>query len=625
MKENTAKVLRALFWVYVAWTFFHIAYVVNHEPFAFDAWNVAVDTQAKPPSLSRFFSFWHQQYTSSNPRIGQPLAYLAYKYWGVAEIGTALAYFALVLGTFVLGTGRWPDRRNGRDLATLAIAIGFLWFAAPNFPSYMFCRAYATNYVWAAAIQLWFVVVLVKHDATVEKPATLLPLYALFGVAAGMCNEHTGPTLLLFAIGYTLWLRRKHGRLVMPLVVASAGAFIGYALLFFAPGQGKRYDSLAERYTVSQQILTRGFRGNIDIFQDLLEGAGPLLLILAIVLVIGLLAEQRTDAELVEVRRRQRRSILVVAFALAVAILVTATIFASPKLGPRFYMHAMILLLAGVLACITSFLHRPKTFAPFVVFAVLASTYASARTIPMFTRLSRDSDRRLAELASTSPGEIYTAKAWEQVPESWWFLGDDVRDQKKQELVARYFALDRVLFRGADVWSTLGVTDVKLTMHYEFDQDVCIDKIDELDLKPYVGKNIDALHHAFQDAIAQIKRATPAHLKWVDLVASFLGTKPPMPPGPLYVARWREGVLEGYTAGMKRLGRSRDRQIILTPGLQSQPWDIYIVHIGDPPKLIGSTTSGQPLKYQPWASGQYWVLACKPDHCFVVFTVAHTI
>src|SRR5678815_4252600 len=108
MNPNTARILRALFLVYVAITFFNIAYVVNHEPFAFDAWNVAVYTQAKPATFSRFLEFWHQQYTTSNPRIGQPMAYLAYKYVGVAEVITPIAFFSIVLTAFIFGNGRWP-------------------------------------------------------------------------------------------------------------------------------------------------------------------------------------------------------------------------------------------------------------------------------------------------------------------------------------------------------------------------------------------------------------------------------------------------------------------------------------------------------------------------------------
>ena len=228
MKPNTARILRALFYAYVAATFLHIAYVVYHEPFAFDAWNVAHDTGAKPASIGRFFSFWHQQYTTSNPRIGQPMAYLAYKIVGVAEIGTPLAFLAIVLAAFVLGTGRWPSRKNDRDLATLAIGIGFLWFISTNFAAYMFCRAYATNYVWAIAAQLWFLVPFRLHASEHLKPATRSKLvgYALLGVVAGMGNEHVGPTLLLFAIGYCAWTWRKHRRELL-LLVGTAGLLVG--------------------------------------------------------------------------------------------------------------------------------------------------------------------------------------------------------------------------------------------------------------------------------------------------------------------------------------------------------------------------------------------------------------
>ena len=158
MKPDAARILRALFFVYVAFTFLHISYVVYHEPFVFDAWNVAFDTKAQPASIGRFFEFWHQQYTTSNPRIGQPMAYLAYKVVGIAELGTPIAFFAVIVGGFVFGTGRWPRLRDNRDLAALAIGIGCMWFVAPNFPAYLFSRAYATNYVWLAAIQLWFLI-----------------------------------------------------------------------------------------------------------------------------------------------------------------------------------------------------------------------------------------------------------------------------------------------------------------------------------------------------------------------------------------------------------------------------------------------------------------------------------
>src|SRR5262249_10245561 len=155
------------------------------------------------------------------------------------------------------------------------------------------------------------------------------------------------------------------------------------------------------------------------------------------------IAERRSAADMTEVRNSQRRALVILLLGLLSACLITITVFASPKLGPRFYMHAMFLVLAGLLGVMSAFLHRTRSFAPFVVLAVVTSIYAGARTIPMFTRLAHDSDQRLAELAATPAGADYTSTAWEQIQEQWWFLGDDLRDQKKQELIAKYFGLHR--------------------------------------------------------------------------------------------------------------------------------------------------------------------------------------
>ena len=55
MQPAWNRFLRALFVGYVAATAVHIGFVMAHEPFSFDAWNIAVDTGAKPFSLGRFF------------------------------------------------------------------------------------------------------------------------------------------------------------------------------------------------------------------------------------------------------------------------------------------------------------------------------------------------------------------------------------------------------------------------------------------------------------------------------------------------------------------------------------------------------------------------------------------
>ncbi|MEO8548728.1 MAG: DUF6056 family protein [Kofleriaceae bacterium] len=619
MSPGTVRALRLAFWVYVAVTIVHIAYVVNHEPFSFDAWNVARDTGAKPFSFGNFFAFWKQQYTTSNPRIGQPLTYFAYKVVGVAEVGTPLAFFAILVGGFALGTGRFPSRTNGRDLATLAIGIGVMWFVSPNMPAYMFCRAYATNYIWAIAIQLWFLVPIRLGLKTASVPRLIG--YFLIGVVAGMCNEHTGPTLIAVTVGWAFWRWRKD-REVRPLVlVLLAGAIVGYAIIFFAPGQSQRYEGIAEHFSAVQQILVRGIAGNTEIYLGLLEAAAPVLVVALLAMAIGMVNDDRDDAALV--RTHQQRALGFLAVTFLAASLITITVFASPKLGPRFYLHATMLLLAALLGVIHAFVYRPRAFAPFLAMAVLSSGYAIARTVPSYHRTALDSQRRLSELAATRPGGVYTASAWDQVGEGWWTLGDDLRDQLKQEFVAQYFGLDRVLFRGGDQWKPLGLSDVKLTMHYDIDPAVCLDQLDQLEIKPWMGRDVKAIQHAFLDAITNIRRVSGSTVKSIDLTASFLGDTPPLPRKKLYVARWANGELEGYVSKIARSGRTAARQLVLPKNLVGD-WDMYVMAVGDPPKLVGKSTD-KTLSYEPWTSGTYWVLACKPDYCFVTSSTVHVV
>jgi hypothetical protein len=623
MKQSTARLLRALFWVYVVGTFAQIAYVVNRETYAFDAWNVSIDTGAKPASIGNFLAFWHQQYTTSNPRIGQPMTYLAYKIAGVGELGTATAAFAIIIAAFALGVGRLPSRKRGRDLAVIAIGIGMFWIAGPNLPAYMFCRAYATNYIWAIAIQLWFLVPIRLYGLRDERISTWkLALYGVLGVIAGMCNEHTGPTLIVFLLGFALWSWRSRARTAAIVWVAPASALVGFALIFFAPGQSQRYEGLAEHYSAVQQVLVRGVSGNLDILLDYLHAAAPILAVTFALLIAGFILDPTDDTER---RLAQRRAFGYLALALVAGVLITATVFASPKLGPRFYFHAVMLLLGGLLAIAAAFVQRTRALAPFVVLAVVVSVVAGLRTIPLYSRMKRASDERLAVLASTAPGTVGMLDGWEQITENWWTLGDDARDQKKQEMIAQYFGLQRVIFRGNDRWKTLGVTDVKLTMQYETDPAVCLDEIENLDLKPFTGRDIAAIHHSFLDEITQIQRDGHTSVKQVDLVATFLGPPPPLPPSKrLYVARYHDGTLEGYTAGIRRAKRAHAREVVLSPELKQADMDLYVMRVGDQPLKIGTTHSAT-LTYEPTASGTYWITACRAEACFVVFATNHVI
>ncbi len=421
------RLLRALFLAYVIATVAHIAVVVAHEPFAFDAWNVAVDTDAQPATVGRFLDYWQYQYAHSNPRLGQPLTYLAYKLELFAVIATPLAYVALTLAIVVVGIGRLP--RQPRELGLWAFVVGACWFALPDIGRVLFNRAYSANYVYAAAIQMWLVAWLRLANRASGDWMSI----AAYGALAGMCNEHTGPALVLLTLVYAWWERRAGRSAKLPLAGA-AGAFGGVLAILLAPGQSERYSGLVERVGLVDQVFQRGIAGGLSLVRDYLTYAAPLLALIAVVLVTATFVDEAA----------RRRAAWIVGIALATGVLVAGTILASPKLGSRFFIAPLALLLAGAVALLDATRVR---LAPFVVVAVLASGYAAARTVPLYLRVSEQSDERMTALEETMPGEVYVATPWEQIDESWWFIGDDFRNQSKRELVAKYFGLTRVELR----------------------------------------------------------------------------------------------------------------------------------------------------------------------------------
>ena len=636
---SLSRILRVLFVAYVAATALHIGWIMAHEPFSFDAWNIAVDTQAQPFSVGRFFRYWAFEYTHSNPRLGQPLTYLAYKLEYFAVIATPVAVMGLSLAVLVLGTGRWPRWRRGRDLALYAIAIGFLWFSLPQVGKTVLSRAYGANYLYTAVVQLWFLVPLramlarastagawprtaaAPNGAAVPSTAQCVA-YLFAGFLAGTCNEHTGPTLCLFMVGYGVLLRRRgdapEARARSRFVLAgAAGAVLGFAAIFFAPGQTERYDGLAQHTSLFGRLLQRGIVGNLEIYRELLLAAAPLLGLLVIAAVIGLSDEVDPVA-----RAARRRAFHLVSLAMIAATLITATVFVSPKLGPRFFLMSMSLLLAGFIGVADVLLTTPRRLAGFVALAVAASVYAGARTIGLFSRVSRQGHERIAALERSTPGTFFTAESFEQVEDSWWFLGDDFRDILKRELVTKYFDLSGVILRAYDPTAPLGVSDVRLVPHYDLVPASCLDEHGGLELDAYRGLDVSSIQKAMIGGVAQLReRLGVTHLDKLDLTVEFAGERPTMPRPTLLVGRWRPTGFEGYAGQIVRKSRSTTRDVVLPKKLVGTDFEIYIYQVSGEAKRLGTARDAK-LQYVPWKSGAYWALACRPEECFV-FVATH--
>jgi hypothetical protein len=596
-------ILSALFVAYALATAVHVGWVLAHEPFSFDAWNVALDTNAQPFSIGNLFGYWWQQYTESNPRLGQPLTYLGYKLELVAEIVLPLSLLALTLAVTTLGLGRLPWR-HPRGLVMWAIAIGFAWFALPQLGRNLFSRAYGLNYVFGAAVQLWFLVPLrlsVARDASAPR----LVAYAALGLAAGLCNEHTGPAIVALLVMLAWWHHRRSER---PRLVwaGAAGYLVGFGAILFAPGQGSRYDGLAQKMSLVDRVLRRGIEDNLAIVGDYLRFAAPLLALIVIVAALS------ADSE------RRRAALRMAGIAVALGTFVAMTMFASPKLGTRFHYVGLALLLAAFVALVDATVSRARWLAPLVALALVASTYAAVRTIPLFARVSQQGAERMAELAATPPGGTYVADAWAQVEESWWFIGDDFRDYRKRELVARYFGLARVFFRGHHPGSPLGVTGIRLIPRYwttgasspaDYEAFELVDK----------SYDVKVMHDSARSSIALLQRQLAGQtLERFDLEIVFAGERPALPREQLVLSRWHAGRFEAYVGRFVRRGKKSTRELALSAELAKQPLDIYVVLIGDRFEHVGRADAGKRLTFQPWGKGIYWALACDDKTCWVI-------
>lgn len=571
MSPAWSRVLRVLAVLYVTAAAIHVGWVMAHEPFAFDAWNVAMDTKARPFTIGRFFDYWSYEYTHSNPRIGQALTYLCYKLEYFAVIATPIAYLAIAFGTFVLGTGRRP--RSGRDFALVCIALGFIWFAFPQIGKTLFNRAYGANYVYGAAIQLWFLVALRWGRF---RP---VPMFFL-GLLAGLCNEHTGPTLCAFMLAYA-WFYQRDDRSVW---AGAIGCILGFAALFFAPGQGERYDGLVQKVGLFGRLLSRGITGNLDIVRSGLVGAAPLLAVVVVVILVG-----KREAD----DRPARR---LITLGLLATLTISISLFVSPKLGTRFFIMPLAVVLAGALALIDTRL-TDRQLIPAVVLAVAATGYAMAHTILLYKHLDEGSRERLAALRAAPAGSVFTADSFEQVDDSWWSLGDDFRDIRKRQMIADYFGLYDVVFRAFDPEAPLGVTDVRLLPHKDGQ---CIEG--QLELGWYKGNDVSSIYDAFKRAVDR------AHLSGVELVVKFIGDRPKLPREKL--------VVDQYAAKIQRKARRRERTIVLPQSIARNDIEVFIYQVGGEAKGLGTGTDK--LVYVPWKTGAYWVLACEAKQCFVI-------
>jgi hypothetical protein len=316
---------------------------------------------------------------------------------------------------------------------------------------------------------------------------------------------------------------------------------------------------------------------------------------------------------------RRRDPLWLLGIAIAFGSVVAMTMFVSPKLGARFHFVGLAMLLGAFIGLLDALLTRTRWLVPFVVLAVLSSAYAAGKTVPLYLTVSQQASERMAELAATPVGGIYVADAWAQIDESWWFIGDDFRDYRKRELVAKYFALSRVFFRGYHPRAPLGLTGIRIVPRYWTSGATCAADYDEFEFGVAKGFDLAALHSGTRESIEILQRHLGTQtLERFELPIVFAGERPKLPRPELVLSRWRGGMFEGYIAKFVRRGKSRTRDIKLPPEFVGKPFDIHVLLVGGEHRRLGNAANPTAITFEPWAKGVYWLLACDATTCWVI-------
>ena len=402
------------------WSLFFVQAV--NSPVLLDDWFQLRYWRDHDFGLAAIWTYAHHNYFHYNPRIGEVLLAIVDGSRTIHLIVTPLVQLAALPTVFVIAFGRWP-RRTLRDLQLLLFIQTMIWLVIPIPGIMYFYRPFATNYLWAFTITLALFVpyrLALAADSTTSR-LWLAPIMLVLGWVAGMCNEHTGPTAMVAMAGfvYAAW---HHRRFRAWMLAGMLGLYIGYPMLFFAPGQMMRYGGLATRDTPTKLLADRGLVGCFAILRDFIfESRLGILVFVAAVVRYLVTIYRRGD----RIRWPPRQAVVAAAVLAAASGAVVVTLFVSPTATDRvFYASGVLLVAAFAIGAEHMFGERVVRW--FVGGAcVVVFGYHVVRFVETSVAVKAENDDRLAILAAANPGTVATVPTYDHARRSRWHLGDD--------------------------------------------------------------------------------------------------------------------------------------------------------------------------------------------------------
>jgi Family of unknown function (DUF6056) len=484
-------------------------------------------------------AIWDQaryNYFNFNPRVGDVFLLIVNGPRVAHLILTPLVELGVLYVTFAIAFSRWP-KPTWRDLQLLLVLQVLIWLIIPICGVMYFYRPFTTNYLWAFGITTLLFVpyrFAITHGAS-PRQWWLVPPMLVLGWTAGMCNEHTGPAAMV-AIAVFIFVAWKQKQLRAWMLAGGVGLYIGYPMLFLAPGQAVRYAGMATRNTPINMLKERGLDGCFEILLEFITEAQNGIILILIAVLVYVRAYRRAGGKLPTVSRHHVFTMS--AFVIAAGSIVV-TLFASPTATERLF-YAPAILLACAFAVLCEHLLENRTARRFLVIAcTIIFAYHAARFVWVYAVGKAENDERIAKLQAAPDNAIVDIEPYSQSRHTRWYWGDDFRYASLREYVGNeVFDLNGVRFARHLRWAEPASPD----------RYVAIRTYDP-PLDPAVAKTVAPVRYTptyWEWAIAQLRklRATTnlgeyqGHkLVQYDVVAHDTKLEDPK-NRPIYVVRW---------------------------------------------------------------------------------------
>jgi hypothetical protein len=425
----TARSERLVFFAAVAlmWTFLFVQAL--HTPTLLDDWYQLTWHRHHDLSLASIWEYGHYNYFNFNPRIGDVLLMIINGPRWIHLVLTPLVQLALLPLAFALVFARWP-RPTLRDLQLLVIFQLLLWLVIPYPGIIYFYRPFATNYLWSFTLMMaLFVPYRLELARETPGPARhwLAPLLLPLGWIAGMGNEHTGPTAML-AMAIFVYVAWRRGRLRPWMIAGAVGLFIGYPMLFLAPGQHLRYAGMATKNTPLHLIAERGPDG---LFEIILDFIAEVQLAIDLVLIALLVAWRRT--KLAALERRQWLLFFALVFGAGGMV---ATLFASPTVGERLFFAPCVLFVGALLVVIDWLFAEPLARRILVAACGMMFAYYVVRMVDVLATGYAQNQARMHQLQAAPANSVPEVPPYGLWKRTRWWWGDDFQYASLREYVA---------------------------------------------------------------------------------------------------------------------------------------------------------------------------------------------